>query len=228
MHFSLQGTSLRFVWAAISVSQAASSGGHPSGPGACLHPVFGSSGVKAPWACGGEGCCGGQSGASGVGPQPENSPKPSPHSLLEGALSRPGHPASRSATPPQDPAVLRGSRNVSKGPATPGTPPQTGSSGRKLRAAARRPAGQMTKFGSATCHRLPFMVASWAADVAALGRQGPRGRGLGGSALLRELWRSPLQPPALPFSRLPSPPEPLTAPTPSGLAQPSPEFKEGN
>lgn len=53
-------------------------------------------------------------------------------------------------------------------------PRKTGSSGRKLLRAARRPAGRMTKFGCATCGRLPFMAASWAADVA--GPAGTAGR----------------------------------------------------
>lgn len=78
---------------------------------------------------------------------------------------------------------VTGSRGVSKGPAAPRPPPRaprkTGSSGRKLLRAARRPAGRMTKFGCATCGRLPFMAASWVADVAGPGRDSePRlGRG---------------------------------------------------
>ena len=144
----------------------------------------GSSGVKAP-ACrpGGPGY---GPRVSTAGPQPGTpQAKPPPRSFPEG-VPRQGPAAA-------DPSEKRGRverRSPTSDPS--GAPRNTGSSGRKLRAArAGRPAGRMTKFGRAPRRRLPFMAHSPAADVAAWaprprgcghGWEGAAGGGGGGSA----------------------------------------------
>lgn len=140
--------------------------------------MSGSAGVKAPRTFWGEGCGGGaEGGRLGWVPSlripPSQVPQPPRGRPLQARPTSPSPPAEarprpraqlsvgeagtfRKAQPPLGPLRKREAR------------------GGSCAQPARQPAGQMTKFGSATCHRLPFMVASWAEDVAAQGRQGPR------------------------------------------------------
>ena len=98
--------------------------------------------------------------ASAAGPQP-GTPQAKPPSLPEGAP-----PQGPAAAGPFEKRVRFERRSRTSDPSR--APRHTGSSGRKLSAArAGRPAGRMTKFGSAPHRRLPFMADSPAADVAA-------------------------------------------------------------
>lgn len=157
LHFSPQGTSLRFICAATSVSPAASVGVTPLGQALARagHPA--APGLKRCRPAGGRGVRGGIP----VWVPPDQGPQP-PRGRLQ-----PGTPPSRpgpTQPPQQDPAPGPNCSSDKPGcferPSHPWDPSANG----KLReeAARSRRGGprRMTKFGPATCHCLPFMAAS--------------------------------------------------------------------